>query len=191
MGTKPELHRNGEIEETGFVGEEFRVPIVHAEFLEEFRTHYAGGYGDSGGVFVGEGRCGVGRGFAVGVIRVPAGFSGGLGRVESVGDVVELPEDSADAVVETGDVSGEDGFDGGALGGGVGDESVFETLAQGVVQDELARAMDQEVAFGDGASGDDLAQGLDEFGGVLALVGGHPVFALGEVVEAHGGKSRG
>jgi hypothetical protein len=87
-------------------------------------------------------------------------------------------------------VFGEAGRDGeGRDGGGVGGETAFEAAAEGVVQEVVLDAQDEEGGRGDLAFDEGLLDGLDDFGGALALFGVHPGFAVGEVAEVHGGVS--
>jgi hypothetical protein len=89
-------------------------------------------------------------------------------------------------------VCGEGGRDWGGSGGvgtGLRGEVALETAAEGVVQEEVLNAQDKEGVFRDLTVGEGLLEGLDEAGNGLALFGVHPGFALGEVVEGHGGVS--
>ena len=189
FGTEPDLFFQGEVVEIVLVGEEFGVVEVDANFFDEVLDVSGVMEGVAGIGFIGG--CFVGRWALLGgATRFPRVIEG---RVEFFGAVFEGLERLGEAAAGSADVSGKDG---GQVGGRVGaagfrgraeawGESPLEAEAKGVVDDEIAQAMDQEEGFGDLAFGHVLLEGVDEIGGDLALFGVHPVFALGEVGDIH------
>lgn len=104
------------------------------------------------------------------------------GGVELVGGVFEVFERFAEAFERLADVRG----GGGGEFPGIAEDGLFESAAEGEMEEQGAKADDQEGVLGQAAGGETLLERGDDTGCGLAFFLAHPGRGLHEVFEVHG-----